>query len=132
MPREFSRAQRVGEQIRRELADILARKINDPRLHTVTVSAVEVSPDLSQARIYVTPPAGADAKSILAALGRASGFVRRELAHRLRTRGVPQLVFAHDTTLDTLDRLSVILGAQADSGQPHADEEDDADNVAGN
>lgn len=108
-PREYSRAQRVGDQLRRELADMLVREANDPRLGAVTVSEVEVSRDLSHARIHVVLPAGADAAATLKALNKAAGYLRRGLAQRVRLRYVPELRFAHDTTLERAHRLSDLI-----------------------
>ena len=114
MPREFNRTARLGEQIQRELANLLLTEVNDPRLAGVVVSAVEVSRDLSHARVYLTLPLraeGAGDEAPLAALAKASGYLRRQLASRLHIRAVPQLQFEEDRTLDEADRIERLLGS---------------------
>ncbi|AOV17307.1 ribosome-binding factor A [Acidihalobacter aeolianus] len=97
MPREFSRTLRVGEQIRRELADLLRTEIKDPGMGMVTVGDVEVSKDLSHARVYFTVLGDAQVAAASGkALSRASGFLRRELGRRMRLRVVPALHFVFD------------------------------------
>ncbi|OBS10362.1 30S ribosome-binding factor RbfA [Acidihalobacter prosperus] len=97
MPREFSRSLRVGEQIRRELADLLRSEVKDPGMGLVTVGDVELSKDLSHARVYFTVLGDESAATATAtALGRASGFLRRELGRRMRLRIVPELQFVFD------------------------------------
>lgn len=113
MPKEFSRARRVAEQIQRELADLLRREVNDSRLQQVTLSGVEVSRDLGHAKVYVTPHMGADVEATVSALNRASSFLRRNLASRLLVRSVPQLKFVYDPTLDNATRLSALLAGDA-------------------
>lgn len=117
--REFSRARRIGEQIQRELSDLIVREVSDPRLHAFTISGVDVTRDLSTARIYITPQAGSDIDKTLRALDKASGFLRHGLAQRLRTRAVPRLRFVHDITLERAERLSALLEDRptADAGE---------------
>lgn len=108
MPREFSRTLRVGEQIRRELADLLRTEIKDPGMGMVTVGDVEVSKDLSHARVYFTVLGDAQVAAASGkALSRASGFLRRELGRRMRLRVVPELHFVFDD--------SEIKGARVDA-----------------
>jgi ribosome-binding factor A len=97
MPREFSRSLRVGEQIRRELADLLRTEVKDPGMGLVTIGEVELSKDLSHARVYYTVFGDESATTITqTALERASGFLRRELGKRMRLRIVPELRFVFD------------------------------------
>ena len=124
MPREFSRTERLGEQIQRELAGVLHTEVGDPRVQRVVVSGVEVSRDLAHARVYVTrtkPVAGEaesprDDASVLEGLQRASGFLRRRLASRLRIRAVPALHFTLDKTLDQAERIESLLADARRSG----------------
>ena len=91
MKKHSQRAQRVGEQIQRELAELLRDHVKDPRVGRVTVTAVEVSPDLSHAKVFVTHLAGAEhADEAVTALQRTAGFLRTELAHRMQLYSVPQ------------------------------------------
>lgn len=97
MPREFSRSLRVGEQIRRELAVLLRSEIKDPGMGLITVGDVELSKDLSHARVYFTVMGDESAVGTTrAALARASGFLRRALGKRMRLRIVPELQFVFD------------------------------------
>lgn len=98
MGREFGRGRRIGEQMQRELAQLIQQEIKDPRLGMVTVSAVDVSRDLSHAKVYVTVMGGETAQS-LETLRRAAGFLRRELAHRMMLRTVPELHFTYDESV---------------------------------
>ncbi|CAM3761363.1 30S ribosome-binding factor RbfA [Parendozoicomonas haliclonae] len=102
MPREFSRTQRVGDQIQRELATILQQDMKDPRLGMVTVSAVEVSRDMAFATIHVTF-LGLDGEQeineAVELLTEAAGFLRTELSHRMRLRFTPKLRFRYDGSL---------------------------------
>ena len=108
-PKEFSRAQRVADQVRRELADMLVREVSDPRFGAVTVSEVEVSRDLSHAKVYVSLHADSDVADTIKALNKAAGFLRHGLAERLRLRYLPDLRFVHDATLEHASRLSALI-----------------------
>lgn len=126
--RDYSRAERVGDHIQRELAELVARDIDDPRIGVVTVSGVRLSKDLGHATVYVTPPQASDPNEVVAALNRASGYLRRLLAGRVRMRYVPRLRFAHDPTLDRATRIDSLLDSVgADSvtaAEPGSSEED--------
>ncbi len=117
------RAQRIAEQIRHELADILMRELKDPRIHDVTLTAVEVSPDLEHAKVWFTLLRG-DAVEVGKALGHASGYLRTELAHRLRMRTVPRLAFQYDESVERASRLSKLIDeAVAADRALHRDDE---------
>jgi ribosome-binding factor A len=104
------RAQRVGEQIQRELAELLRDDVKDPRVGRVTVTAVEVSSDLSHAKIYVTHLAGRQhAAEAVQALQHTAGFLRTELSHRMQLYSVPQLHFAYDDSIEAGMRLSQLI-----------------------
>jgi len=104
------RAQRVGEQIQRELAELLRDHVKDPRVGRVTVTAVEVSPDLSHAKVFVTHLAGAEhADEAVTALQRTAGFLRTELAHRMQLYSVPQLHFVYDDSIESGMRMSQLI-----------------------
>ncbi len=109
--KEYSRSERVADQIQREVANIIALELNDPRVGRVTVSGSSLSKDLSNATIYVTLPAGGDVERTLEGLNRACGFVRRRLGQRVRMRYLPRLRFAHDATLDRATRVGELLDA---------------------
>lgn len=109
----FRRADRVAERIRSELMDLLLRgALRDPAAKDVVVSAVRVTDDLGIARIYVRVLEEIDQDrqdSVVGALERATGFLRRELGHRLQLRHVPSLEFFWDDVVDSGLRIESIL-----------------------
>lgn len=106
----FKRADRVSDQIRMEIADILMRRVKDPRVGFVTVTAVDVTADLKQAWVYVTVlQQGAQETGTLEALSRAEGFIKGELGRRLKLRYVPTLTFVKDTSVDRVTRVMGLL-----------------------
>jgi ribosome-binding factor A len=113
MAREFSRTDRVGQQIHKEIASILQNefKNRDPRLGMVTVSAVEVSRDLSYSKIYVTFFENDEEvmKNYLAILEENKGYIRTLLANRMRMRAVPAIKFVHDGSLSEGIRISNLV-----------------------
>ncbi|KZN64474.1 ribosome-binding factor A [Pseudoalteromonas luteoviolacea CPMOR-1] len=110
--REFSRTDRVAQQIQKEIAVILQREIKDPRLGMVTVSAVEVSRDLSYAKIFVTvlsSKSDEDTKQNLTILNDATGYIRSLLGKRIRARIMPELRFVLDNSLMEGMRISNLV-----------------------
>ncbi|KAF7774485.1 30S ribosome-binding factor RbfA [Pseudoalteromonas citrea] len=110
--REFSRTDRVGQQIQKEIAVILQREIKDPRLGMVTVSAVEVSRDLSYAKIFITVLNTSDedkTKQSVAILNDATGYIRSILGKRIRARIMPELRFVVDNSLLEGMRISNLV-----------------------
>lgn len=109
MAREFSRTQRIAEQIRREMAALLLREIHDPRLAGVTVAGVEVSRDLSHATIFVSSLLETDRAPVEAGLDKARGFIRSHLAKAVKMRSVPMLHFVFDTTDIDANRMDALI-----------------------
>ena len=110
MPKEFSRSRRVEESLKRLLADLVRREVKDPRVGLVTITAVEVSRDLTHARVFFTPFAGqGNADEALQALRHAAGFLRHELRHALTLRVVPELDFRIDESVERGARLSALI-----------------------
>ena len=106
----YKRSDRVGDQIRLEIADILTRRMKDPRVGFVTLTTVDVTADLKQAWVYVTVlQEGAQANEAIATLGRATGFIRGELGRRLKLRYVPELKFVRDTSVDQVRKVMALL-----------------------
>ncbi|MBN1886967.1 MAG: 30S ribosome-binding factor RbfA [Thermoflexales bacterium] len=104
------RQRRVSDQIQVEIADILGKQVRDPRLAGLSVTAVKISPDLRQATVYVSSlPGQSSRQQILLSLDHARGFVRGQLATRLRLRVMPDLSFRWDNSLETGDRISRLL-----------------------
>jgi ribosome-binding factor A len=105
-----SRASRVGDQIRAELASLLTREVHDPGIGFLTITHVKVSPDLQQARVYYTTIGDAKARQESArALGRATPFLRRQVGQRLNLKRVPELTFFFDEAIEKGDRVEQIL-----------------------
>lgn len=108
--KEFSRTLRVSSQIRRELADIIHRFVREPDLGMVTVSGVDVSPDLKSARVYVTIFGGNfNAEQTVQYLNKISGLLRHYLSQRLTTRTTPSLQFVHDKSVEYGSHLSALI-----------------------
>jgi ribosome-binding factor A len=110
MPREYSRTLRVGQQIHRELAELIRTELKDPGIGMITLGDVEVSKDLAYARVYYTVLGEGEAiEATGAALRRASGFLRRELGRRMRLRIVPELKFVYDDSQVRGARLDALI-----------------------
>src|SRR5690242_3362761 len=104
--RGFARSERVAEQIRRELAELIRLELKDPRVSLVTLTDVEVTPDYAHAKVFFTSLAGAEhLDEIAAGLKRASGFLRRELGRRIRIHTLPELHFVYDASVERGTRL---------------------------
>lgn len=111
----YKRAERVADQIRMEVADILARRIKDPRVGFMTVTGVDLSPDLRIARVYVTTlQDGQEGESALEGLKSAHGFVRAEVGRRLGLRYTPELIFHRDMSGHHGDRIEKLLDSLQD------------------
>ena len=121
MKRHSQRAERVADQIQREFADLLVNDVKDPRVGRVTVTQVEVSPDLSHATVHFTHLAGREhSADAVAALSRTAGFLRSELSHRLNLYSVPQLHFAYDDSIESGMRLSQLIDAAVAADKKHS------------
>ena len=106
----ISRATRVADQIRMEVADILSRKIKDPRVHFVTVTDVSMTADLRIARVYVTArDSDHFEREVGPGLKSAAGFIRSELGRRLNLRYTPELSFFHDISMETGQHMDQLL-----------------------
>lgn len=105
------RLERLNEQLRAEISDLVARELRDPGLSgLVTITAVETSPDLHHARVYASTLGGEEERGrIIAALQRAAGFLRRKLAERLSIRHVPELSFRPDVSIERGERIMRLL-----------------------
>ena len=104
------RVERIGEQIKKELADILRHEIKDPRIGFLTFTDVEVTNDLSLARVYLSVLGDEEEKeATLAALGKAKGFIRSELGKRIRLRQIPELEFRLDHSIEYGIRIEELL-----------------------
>lgn len=104
------RAERVAEQIKKELGEILTVKLKDPRVGFVTVTDVEVTGDLQQAKIFISV-LGDEEKlnDTLLGLAKAKGFIRSEIGKRIRLRKTPEISFEYDEALEYGNRIETIL-----------------------
>ncbi len=110
MPREYPRARRVEEQLKRLLADLIRREVKDPRVGLITITSAEVTRDLTHAKVYFTPFAGiGDATAALEALRHASGFLRHQVRNLMRLRVAPELDFQIDDSVERGARLSTLI-----------------------
>jgi ribosome-binding factor A len=121
MARDFNRSERVAGQLRRDLAKLIQQEIKDPEVGFVSLSDVEVTRDLSHAKVFITVFDPEKAVTSIKALKRASVFLRKRLAHELRLRHVPELHFIHDDSVEQgshIDQLlAKALNADKDSGE---------------
>jgi len=105
-----ARAQRVGDRIKEEIAILLQRDVSDPRLTMVTVTEVDVDRELAYARVYVTALGGEERRDeVMQALEGASGFLRSQLASKVRLRTFPQLRFFWDASTERGTRIDELL-----------------------
>jgi ribosome-binding factor A len=104
------RTDRVSDVLRAELSDLLLREVHDPRVKLASVTAIEVTPDLRRAVVRISV-LGSDEQrqEAIEGLRHARGFLRTELAHRLRTRATPELIFELDRGAEHSQRISDIL-----------------------
>ena len=110
MPREYPRARRVEEQLKRLLSELVRREIKDPRVGLITITSAEVTRDLTHAKIYFTPFAGVgDAKAALEALRHAAGFLRIQVRNQMRLRVAPELDFQIDDSIERGARLTTLI-----------------------
>ncbi|WP_248926328.1 30S ribosome-binding factor RbfA [Paenibacillus hamazuiensis] len=104
------RVGRVGEQIKKEISQIIQAELKDPRIGFITVTGVEVTNDFSQAKVFLSVMGSDEQKEeTLKALSRSSGFIRSELGKRIRLRKIPELLFKFDASIDYGSRIEQLL-----------------------
>ena len=126
--KSFSRKDRVSEQIRRELAELIRSELKDPRVGMISLTDVEVTADYAHAKVYFSSLAGsANLDEVMTGLQKASGFLRRELGKRISIHMTPQLHFVFDQSLERGADLSALIqkavaisdsGDSSDSAEP--------------
>lgn len=105
-----SRRHKVGSELQRALAELVSREVKDPRVGNVTITRVDVAPDLKTARVFFVPFAsGQDVAVVHAGLMRAAGFLRGEAGRRLGLRYAPRLEFCFDERIEEADRLTRLI-----------------------
>lgn len=126
------RLERLNEQVKREVSEILRTEVRDPRVGLVTVTEARVAPDLSFARVYVRP-LGGDEEELFAGLEKATPYIRRELAQRLSVRHVPELRFEPDHALEHALHIEKLLsevlphdaGPEAEASAEESEKDED-------
>lgn len=103
------RPRKVADLIQRELAELIRLEVRDPRVGMVTITSVDVSPDLSHAKVFVTLLEKDKIPETLKGLQRAAGFLRSQLAHRMKMYTTPELRFAYDESVERGDHLSRLI-----------------------
>lgn len=114
------RTQRLGDLLQEEISQLLLRQVRDPRLSSlVTVTRVEVAPDLSLAKVFISVLGGEEERGrVMAGMASASGYLRRELAHRFRLRRTPQLLFLSDESIQKgVETSQLIKRVSGEEGQ---------------
>jgi ribosome-binding factor A len=121
-----NRSRRVAEQLRQELASLLLREVKDPRVTSVSLTAIDVTTDLEHAKVWFTVYSG-EPEAAREGLQRAAGFLRSELSKRMKLRTVPKLSFQYDASVARGAHLSKLIDdAVAEDRRHHSDDEDPA------
>ncbi len=107
--RGFQRGDRVAEQIRRDMADLVRTELKDPRVGMISLTAVELTPDYAHAKIFFTTLNSDHLPEIEQGLKRASGFLRRELGRRIHIHTLPELHFIYDNSLERGASMSLLI-----------------------
>lgn len=122
----YKRSVRVGDQMKQEIADILMRKIKDPRIGFVTVTDVELSDDLRNAKVFVSVYGG-DKEETFKGLTSASAFIRSELGRRMSMRSVPEILFRYDATVEQGAHIMELLHEIETKQEQDAEEKEKKD-----
>ena len=105
----FARADRVSEQIRRDLAQLIQTELKDPRVSMISLTEVQLTPDYAHAKIFFTALQSEQLPEIEQGLRRASGFLRRELGRRIHIHTLPELHFVYDSSIERGTSLSQLI-----------------------
>lgn len=109
---EYKRSDRVADLLQREIADLLLRRVKDPRITSVTITGVKLTADLQHARVYyciMGNPEESERKAVAEGLNKARGFMRQELGKRIHMRYVPQIEFQYDTSFEYGAKIEKLL-----------------------
>lgn len=109
MKRQSGRPQKLGDLIQRELSELLQREVRDPRVGMITITGVDVSPDFSHAKVFFTVLQKEHLEDTAQGLKKAAGFLRSQLARRIRLYTTPELRFEYDESVERGDRLSRLI-----------------------
>lgn len=123
-----ARQQRIGAEMQRVLAELISREVRDPRVGMVTLTAVQVAPDLSVARVLFVPFGGRqETGEVQEGLARAAGYLRGEVGRRLSLRHAPRLEFVFDESIERADRLTRLIDDAVRNEPSPGDPRDDGD-----
>ena len=120
MKKGQGRPQRLGDLIQREVAELIRLDVRDPRVGMITITSVDVSPDLSHAKVFFTLIDQARLEGTLAGLKRSAGFLRSQLARRIKLYTTPELRFVYDESVERGDRLSRLIDSALRPPEPAA------------
>ena len=109
MKKGQGRPQKLGDLIQRELSDLIAREMRDPRVGMLTITSVDVSPDLSHAKVFFTLLQKEKLEDTLRGLKGSAGFLRSQLAKRIKLYTTPELRFEYDESVERGDHLSRLI-----------------------
>ena len=125
MAKEYSRTQRIGDQMQRELAELIRREVKDPRVGLVTITAVDVSRDVGHAKVFITVMGQEEepdaVKQSVKALNNAASFLRLHLGRSMQLRSVPQLHFHYDESVSRGVHLSALIERAVAEDRQHQD-----------
>jgi ribosome-binding factor A len=134
MPREFSRSQRMAEQIRRDLSEIVREELKDPRLGLFSFTEVKLSKDLSNAIVFCSVLEGEHSDETIETLNHAAGFLRSRIAERMHSRTVPVFRFLKDVSAERGEAMDALIrkAVSADEAKhPHPiDDDNESDDEA--
>ncbi|MDD2664528.1 MAG: 30S ribosome-binding factor RbfA [Dechloromonas sp.] len=108
-PRGFQRSDRVAEQVRRDLADLIRTELKDPRVGMVSLTDVQLTPDYAHAKVFFTTLNVEHLAEVELGLKRAAGFLRRELGRRIHIHTLPELHFVYDNSLEHGMNMSQLI-----------------------
>ena len=111
MKKKSGRPQKLGDLIQREVSDLIRLEVRDPRVGMITITSVDVSPDMTHAKIFFTVLETDKLPETLAGLKRSAGFLRAQLAKRVQMYTTPELRFVYDESVERGDRLSRLIDA---------------------
>lgn len=115
------RSARVGDLILKEIADLLTRKVKDPRVKGATLTGIQLSNDLKHAKVYFSCMGDdEDVQRAQSGLDSAKGFIKKEIGLRLELRYTPDIVFKHDPSLEKAERMERILSSLNTGGPPES------------
>ena len=107
--KNFQRSDRVAEQVRRDLADLIRSELKDPRVGMISLTDVQLTPDYAHAKVFFTTLQSEHLEEIQVGLKRASGFLRRELGRRIHIHTLPELHFVYDNSIERGASLSLLI-----------------------